>query len=43
MSELHTGSRLLEGEGISADYLLADRGYNSNAVLEQAQNQGMGP
>jgi transposase len=30
-------------EGLSADYLLADRGYDSNAILEQAENQGMKP
>lgn len=30
-------------EGLSADYLLADRGYDSNAILEQAGNQGMTP
>lgn len=30
-------------EGLSADYLLADRGYDSNAILEQAKNQGMTP
>jgi len=28
-------------EGINAEYLLADRGYDSNAILEQAENQGM--
>ncbi len=28
-------------EGLHADYLLADRGYDSNAILEQAKNQGM--
>lgn len=28
-------------EGLSADYLLADRGYDTNAILEQAENQGM--
>ena len=32
-------SRLIEG--LSADYLLADRGYDSNAILEQAKEQGM--
>ena len=30
-------------EGLSADYFLADRGYDSNAILEQAKNQGMTP
>lgn len=30
-------------EGLSAEYLLADRGYDSNAILEQAENQGMTP
>jgi transposase len=28
-------------EGITADYLLADRGYDTNAILEQASRQGM--
>jgi transposase len=28
-------------EGIKAEYLLADRGYDTNAILQQAQNQGM--
>lgn len=28
-------------EGLSADYLLADRAYDTNAILEQAENQGM--
>lgn len=28
-------------EGISADYLLADRGYDSNAIIEQAEKQAM--
>ena len=28
-------------EGLSAEYLLADRGYDTNAILEQAKNQGM--
>jgi len=28
-------------EGLSADYLLADRGYDSNAILDQARDQGM--
>jgi transposase len=28
-------------EGIEAQYLLADRGYDSNAIAEQAQRQGM--
>jgi transposase len=32
-------SRLIEG--LSAEYLLADRGYDSNAILDQAENQGM--
>ena len=27
-------------EGISADYLLADKGYDRNEIIEQAQNQG---
>ena len=29
-------------EGLDADYLLADRGYDSNAIIEQARKQGMG-
>lgn len=29
--------------GISAEYLLADRGYDSNPVIEQAKTQGMAP
>ncbi len=32
-------SRLIEG--FDADYLLADRGYDSNAIIEQARKQGM--
>jgi transposase len=28
-------------EGIEADYLLADRGYDSDAIVEQAKQQGM--
>ena len=28
-------------EGISAEYLLADRGYDSNDIIEQASKQGM--
>ena len=28
-------------EGISADYLLAGRGYDSNAILAQSKAQGM--
>ena len=28
-------------EGISADYLLADRGYDSDAIVAQANVQGM--
>ena len=28
-------------EGFSAEYLLADRGYDSDAIVEQAKNQGM--
>lgn len=27
---------------MTAEYLLADRGYDSNAIVEQAENQGMG-
>src|SRR5271163_858065 len=30
-------------EGISAEHLLADRGYDTNAILEQAAKQGMKP
>jgi len=28
---------------LSADYLLADRGYDSNALIDQAKNQNMEP
>jgi transposase len=28
-------------EGLSAEYLLADRGYDSDAIVAQAENQGM--
>jgi transposase len=28
-------------EGISAGYLLADKGYDSEAIIKQAQDQGM--
>ena len=28
-------------EGLSAEHLLADRGYDSDAIVEQATNQGM--
>jgi transposase len=30
-------------EGITADYLLADCGYDTNAILAQATRQGMAP
>ena len=30
-------------EGIDAGYLLADRGYDSDAIVRQAQEQGMEP
>jgi len=30
-------------EGICAEHLLADRGYDTNAILEQAAQQGMKP
>ena len=30
-------------EGFSADYLLADRGYDSDVLIEQARQQGMKP
>jgi transposase len=30
-------------EGIAAQHLLADRGYDTNAILEQATQQGMKP
>jgi transposase len=30
-------------EAITADHLLADRGYDTNAILEQAARQGMNP
>jgi len=30
-------------EGIDAQYLLADKGYDSNAVIAQAREQGMEP
>ena len=30
-------------EGLTADYLLADRGYDSDAIVEQATKQGMIP
>jgi transposase len=30
-------------EGISAEYLLADKGYDSDAIVEQATTQGMIP
>ena len=28
-------------EGLTAEYLLADRGYDSNAIIDQAIDQGM--
>jgi transposase len=28
-------------EGLTAEYLLADRGYDSNAIIDDAINQGM--
>ncbi len=28
-------------EGITAEHLLADRGYDTNAIIEQAETQGM--
>ena len=30
-------------EGLSAGYLLADKGYDTNAILDQAKQQGMEP
>ena len=30
-------------EGITAEHLLADRGYDSDAIVQQAENQGMRP
>jgi transposase len=30
-------------EGMSAEHLLAGRGYDRNAILDQARNQGMTP
>jgi transposase len=30
-------------EGLTAEYLLADRGYDSDAIIEQAEKQGMQP
>jgi len=30
-------------DGIDAEYLLADRGYDSNTVIEHAESQGMIP
>jgi transposase len=30
-------------EGVTAEHLLADRGYDANAILEQAAKQGMKP
>lgn len=30
-------------EGIAAHHLLADRGYDTNAILEQAAKQGISP
>jgi transposase len=34
------GSRLIEG--IDADHLIADKGYDTDAIIEQAAAQGMG-
>lgn len=28
-------------EGLEAEHLIADKGYDSNALIEQAQSQGM--
>ena len=33
------GSRLIEG--LNAGYLLADKGYDSNEIIENAEEQGM--
>ena len=30
-------------EGIEADYLLADKGYDTDAILDQAKSQNMAP
>ena len=30
-------------EGLTAGYLLADRGYDSNEIIEKAREQGMTP
>ena len=34
------GSRLIEG--ITAEHLLADKGYDSNQIIDAAKEQGMG-
>ena len=39
LSNCTQADRLIEGLG--ADYLLADRGYDSNAIIEQARRQGI--
>ena len=36
----HAGTLI---EGLTADHLLADRAYDTNALIEQAQRQGMTP
>lgn len=30
-------------EGLVAEHLIADQGYDSNAIVEQARHQGMQP
>ena len=38
---LHTGRP--PDRNISADYLLADKGYDSDAIIKQAKDRGMDP
>ena len=38
-----TGERLRLIEGLTAEALLADKGYDTDAILEQARHQGMKP
>ena len=40
-ADCRLGSTLIEG--IDAEYLLADRGYDTDAMIEQAKKQGMTP
>jgi transposase len=41
VADCTAAARLIDG--ISADYLLADKGYDADAILEKAKREGMEP